>query len=66
MQRGEGWTRSSGSSATAVASAARHLGLVTAPTVYVKFPGGSLPVRFEEGSGQVEYFGVATLCDPRL
>lgn len=58
FERGEGWTKSSGSSATAVASAARHLGLVTAPTVRVVMPGGVAPVRFGE-RGQVMLFGEA-------
>jgi diaminopimelate epimerase len=35
FERGEGWTKSFGSSVTAVASAARHLGHVTATTAGV-------------------------------
>jgi diaminopimelate epimerase len=48
FERGEGPTLSSGSSATAVASAARKLGLVTGKMVNVKMPGGVAPVRFDE------------------
>jgi len=56
FERGEGWTKSSGTSATAVASAARHLGLTTASTVSVVMPGGVAPVRFGE---RVALFGEA-------
>jgi diaminopimelate epimerase len=59
FERGEGWTKSSGSSATAVASAARHLGLTTETTVHVAMPGGVAPVRFDERSGRVLFFGEA-------
>jgi diaminopimelate epimerase len=64
FERGEGWTRSSGSSATAVASAARHLGLITATTVRVAMPGGAAPVRFAQSNDRVErvrLFGEAQL-----
>lgn len=57
FERGEGWTKSLGTSATAVASAARHLGLTTASTVHVVMPGGVAPVRFERE--QVMLFGEA-------
>jgi diaminopimelate epimerase len=62
FERGEGLTESSGSSATAVASAARHLHLVDASLVNVVMPGGVAPVRFDERSGRLErvmLFGVA-------
>ena len=54
FERGEGPTLSSGSSATAVASAARKLGLVDAKTVNVRMPGGVAPVRFDEHNGILE------------
>ena len=59
FERGEGPTESSGTSATAVASAARHLGLVTAPRVLVRMPGGVAPLDFAP-DGSVRLFGVAT------
>lgn len=62
FERGEGWTRSSGSSATAVASAARHLGLITATTARVVMPGGIAPVRFDDS--RVMLFGEARLTIP--
>jgi len=65
FERGERWTKSSGSSATAVACAARHLGLVTEAIVIVEMSGGPLPVRFDERDGHVErvlYFGEAQEC----
>jgi diaminopimelate epimerase len=63
FERGEGWTKSSGSSATAVASAARHLGLTTEAIVHVSMPGGAAPVRFDEQSGRVLFFGRAGRVD---
>jgi diaminopimelate epimerase len=54
FERGEGPTLSSGSSATAVASAARMLGLLGATTVNVAMPGGVAPVRFDESNGILE------------
>jgi diaminopimelate epimerase len=63
FERGEGWTKSSGSSATAVASAARHLGLTTEAIVHVSMPGGVAPVRFDEQSGRVLFFGRAGRVD---
>lgn len=67
FERGEGPTRSSGSSATAVASAARRVGLVTAETVHVEMPGGVASLRMTAGDGDdftVDYLGVADpVCD---
>ena len=67
FERGEGPTLSSGSSATAVASAARTLGLVDAKTVNVRMPGGVAPVRFDEHNGILErvmLFGQAQRANP--
>ncbi len=67
FERGEGPTMSSGSSATAVASAARKLGLVEAKTVNVRMPGGVAPVRFDERDGslaRVMLFGEARRANP--
>ena len=67
FERGEGPTLSSGSSATAVASAARKLGLLEARTVKVVMPGGVAPVRFEESDGilkGVRLFGEAQRTNP--
>jgi len=67
FERGEGPTLSSGSSATAVASAARELGLIEAKTVNVRMPGGVAPVRFDERNGslaRVMLFGVAQQANP--
>jgi diaminopimelate epimerase len=69
FERGEGPTLSSGSSATAVASAARKLGLVDAKTVNVRMPGGVAPVRFEQGDGGLErvmLFGEARQANPPI
>ncbi len=68
FERAEGWTKSSCSSATAVASAARHLGLITAATVRVAMPGGIAPVRFDERNGRLErvmLFGEARRANPQ-
>ena len=68
FERGEGPTMSSGSSATAVASAARALGLLGAKTVNVAMPGGVAPVRFDERNGILEcvmLFGEAQRSNPR-
>ena len=68
FERGEGPTLSSGSSATAVASAARELGLLGAKTVNVVMPGGVAPVRFDENDGilkRVMLFGEAQRTNPR-
>ena len=67
FERGEGPTLSSGSSATAVASAARKLGLLDAKTVNVRMPGGVAPVRFDERNGSLErvmLFGEARQANP--
>jgi diaminopimelate epimerase len=69
FERGEGPTLSSGSSATAVASAARHLGLIDANTVNVRMPGGVAPVRFDERNGSLEramLFGEAQQANPPI
>jgi diaminopimelate epimerase len=68
FERGEGPTLSSGSSATAVASAARSLGLLSAKTVNVVMPGGIAPIRFDESDGilkRVMLFGEARRTNPR-
>ena len=67
FERGEGPTLSSGSSATAVASAARELDLIKAKTVNVAMPGGIAPVRFDERNGILErvmLFGEAKRANP--
>jgi len=67
FERGEGPTLSSGSSATAVASAARKLGLVAGKMVNVKMPGGVAPVRFDEHNEMLErvmLFGQAQRANP--
>lgn len=67
FERGEGPTLSSGSSATAVACAARKLRLLNAKTVNVRMPGGAAPVRFDERNGNLErvmLFGEAQQADP--
>jgi diaminopimelate epimerase len=65
FERGEGPTASSGTSASAVASAAWHAGLVEAGLVQVSMPGGTAPVRLEEHNGElrVSLFGVAKVAD---
>ncbi|MFB3905658.1 MAG: diaminopimelate epimerase [Acidobacteriota bacterium] len=68
FERGEGPTLSSGSSATAVASAARKLKLVDAQVVNVRMPGGIAPVRFDEHNERLErvmLFGQAERSNPR-
>ena len=68
FERGEGPTLSSGSSATAVASAARELGLLDAKTINVSMPGGVAPVRFDERNGVLErvmLFGEAKRANPQ-
>lgn len=62
FERGEGPTASSGTSASAVACAAWHAGLVAAGLIKVQMPGGTAPVRLVEAHGmlQVSLFGVAT------
>ena len=62
FERGEGPTRSSGTSACAVATAAHHLGLVDGPMVRIRMPGGVAQVSLEVEAGQiarVHYRGVA-------
>ena len=69
FERGEGPTLSSGTSATAVASAARKLGLLVAKTINVRMPGGVAPVRFDERDGSLErvmLFGEARQANPPL
>jgi diaminopimelate epimerase len=65
FERGEGPTASSGTSASAVASAAWHAGLVNSGLVEVSMPGGTAPVRLEEQDGQlrVSLFGVAKVSE---
>lgn len=64
FERGEGPTASSGTSASAVASAAWLCGWVQAGLVEVVMPGGTAPLRLIERDGQlqqVELFGAAQL-----
>ncbi|MGA2964065.1 MAG: hypothetical protein ABSD96_20550 [Candidatus Korobacteraceae bacterium] len=67
FERGEGPTLSSGTSATAVASAARSLGILSARIVNVVAPGGAAPIRFDESDGvlkRVMLFGEAQRTNP--
>ncbi len=69
FERGEGPTLSSGSSATAVAAAARKLGVLEARIANVRMPGGTAPVRFDERNGSIErvmLFGEARRANPPL
>jgi len=62
FERGEGPTASSGTSASAVASAAWRVGWVKAGRVQVVMPGGTAPLRLEEVEGEltrVSLFGTA-------
>ena len=62
FERGEGPTASSGTSASAVASAAWRVGWVSAGEVKVTMPGGTAPILLEEEQGQlrrVSLFGTA-------
>jgi diaminopimelate epimerase len=64
FERGEGPTASSGTSASAVASAAWLSGWVNAGLVEVVMPGGTAPVRLIEEDGRlkkVQLFGAAHL-----
>ncbi len=64
FERGEGPTASSGTSASAVASAAWLCGWVGAGRVEVVMPGGTAPVRLIESDGklkQIQLFGTAKL-----
>jgi diaminopimelate epimerase len=58
FERGEGPTESSGTSATAVACAARHLGLLRDDRVLVRMLGGTAPLAFD-ADGSVRLFGTA-------
>lgn len=62
FERGEGPTASSGTSASAVASAAWRVGWVKAGLVNVVMPGGTAPILLEEETGElrrVSLFGTA-------
>ena len=64
FERGEGPTASSGTSASAVASAAWRVGWVVAGEVQVVMPGGTAPIWLEEADGEllrVRLFGMARL-----
>jgi diaminopimelate epimerase len=64
FERGEGPTASSGTSASAVASAAWRVGWVQAGPVSVVMPGGTAPILLEEEAGElvrVRLFGTAQL-----
>ncbi|KQW30456.1 MULTISPECIES: diaminopimelate epimerase [Pseudomonas] len=64
FERGEGPTASSGTSASAVASAAWRVGWVQAGAVSVVMPGGTAPILLEEEAGEllrVRLFGTARL-----
>ncbi|MBC3366032.1 diaminopimelate epimerase [Pseudomonas sp. SWRI154] len=64
FERGEGPTASSGTSASAVASAAWRVGWVKAGPVRVVMPGGTAPILLEEQAGElvrVSLFGTARL-----
>lgn len=64
FERGEGPTASSGTSASAVASAAWRVGWVEAGEVQVVMPGGTAPILLEESEGErvrVSLFGTARL-----
>jgi diaminopimelate epimerase len=68
FERGEGPTLSSGTSATAVAAAAMHLGLVTGPEIDVVMPGGTAPVTavWHGDALRLKLFGVAApVLSPR-
>jgi len=65
FERGEGPTASSGTSATAVACAAWHLGLVRAGRVAVEMPGGVAPLNLAADHGAlvgVQLLGAAMPC----
>lgn len=64
FERGEGPTASSGTSASAVASAAWRVGWVVAGEVQVVMPGGTAPIWLESAGGElvrVRLFGTARL-----
>ena len=62
FERGEGPTLSSGTSATAVAAAAMHLGLVTGPQIEIVMPGGTAPITaiWHGDALGLRLFGVAS------
>lgn len=67
FERGEGPTASSGTSASAVASAAWQVGWVQAGPVRVVMPGGTAPILLEEEAGElvrVRLFGMARRMTP--
>ncbi len=67
FERGEGPTASSGTSASAVASAAWRVGWVQAGRVEVIMPGGTAPLLLEETAGEltrVSLFGTAVVQAP--
>ena len=67
FERGEGPTASSGTSASAVASAAWRVGWVKAGVVRVVMPGGTAPILLEEEAGElvrVRLFGAARPMTP--
>jgi diaminopimelate epimerase len=67
FERGEGPTASSGTSASAVASAAWRVGWVKAGVVRVVMPGGTAPILLEEEAGElvrVRLFGAARPITP--
>lgn len=66
FERGEGPTASSGTSASAVASAAWRVGWVGEGAVQVVMPGGTAPIWLEAAGGElvrVRLFGAARLMD---
>lgn len=68
FERGEGPTASSGTSASAVASAAWRVGWVAAGEVRVVMPGGTAPILLEERDGElagVRLFGTAVRDETR-
>jgi diaminopimelate epimerase len=66
FERGEGPTASSGTSASAVASAAWRAGLVGSGVIRVEMPGGTAPVMLTERDGalEVQLFGAARRLPP--
>lgn len=68
FERGEGPTASSGTSATAVAAASRHLGLTTANRLQIIMLGGTAYVELQGGASnmQARFFGVSERLDREL
>lgn len=65
FERGEGATESSGTSASAVVSAAWKAGWLSGGEAWVEMPGGVAPFRLEVNEGVLErvwLFGVAVRC----